>query len=101
MTSLPSITLLDLVILSFASYRVLRLAMVDEITLTLRLYLFKLIKEGGFIDRLMACPYCLSVWVSFSTYAVWSITPYSQLVLVPLAIAGVSTAIADNLDSNF
>lgn len=98
---MANLSLVEMLVLSLASYRLMRLIMLDDITVAIRGWVFDKVTPNGFIDSLLACPYCLSVWVSFGVFGLWAATPWANLVLIPLAIAGASTAIASNLDSHF
>ncbi|MES2668115.1 MAG: DUF1360 domain-containing protein [Patescibacteria group bacterium] len=75
----------DLILLSLATFRLVRLFTYDHITQFLREWVSKG-KEGTFVGTLrdlLGCPWCTGVWFGFLTYAGYS---YSREMIMPVIL---------------
>lgn len=90
------IPLFHLVLLSLATFRLIRLFTYDHITDWLRNWLLSK-EKGTFLGtagRLIECPWCTGVWFAFLAYLGYAVFP---LVTLPLAIILSISAIASFL----
>lgn len=98
------LTLVDYLIITFATFRLTRLVVNDVITKWFReqfwdakdsrgkVYLEK--PERGprrTIADLLSCPWCFGVWAAASVVFFYLLSPYAQLPILILAIAGAAT----------
>ncbi len=104
-----SISLADAVIISLASFRVVRLFVYDKITRFIRDFFFKIdeyyTEEGvtyfehrefarGWrrtMSDLLACPWCFSIWAASVVTFFYFLTSYAWLPIFILAISGVAS----------
>ena len=101
------ITLLQFLVLSFASFRLTRLVVFDKITEFLRRPFFEEFLEinengeeevyllpkknglKGWIGNLLSCYWCTGIWIAACLYLCWLWIPlYSTPIILILAIAG-------------
>lgn len=100
------LTLFDLVIITLATFRLIRLFVYDAIMKWFReqFYDAKMVRRkvtlhkplGGprrTIADLLSCPWCFGVWASCVVTFLYLLTPYAVFPTLLLAIAGVATFI--------
>ena len=83
----------DLIIISIATYRMIRLMVYDRI--------FKLFRDiirsfegtglGDSLKTIITCPWCAGVWISLFNVAIFYLVPYGQLFIYIMSIAGIAT----------
>jgi hypothetical protein len=81
--------MLDLAVLVLAVARVNRLVRNDEAGYPIRWLLFRLL-PSGFVDRLLACPFCIGFWLSLAGAWSWLAWGDSDLWLwatLPFAVS--------------
>jgi hypothetical protein len=106
-----SITLADFVLLSLASFRLIRLFTYDQVMRAVRdLFVEKreIVDEHGQIlvirrkvhtgarrslGDLFSCPWCIGMWVSFFVVLLYFLFPPIKYVVLILALAGVASSI--------
>jgi hypothetical protein len=101
-----SLTLLDLSIITLATFRLIRLVTYDKITAFFReqFYDEKSVRGGVVLEKpaggprrtladLVSCPWCLGVWGSAMVIFFYMLTPYAYYPILLLAIAGVATVL--------
>ncbi len=91
--SISDISLLDLLLICIATYRMTRLIVYDRI--------FKLFRDfvrslggtglGDSVKTLITCPWCAGVWLALINVALFYLVPFGVLFIYILAIAGVAT----------
>lgn len=90
-TNLP---VFDLVVLSIAAFRLVRLFTYDHITAFLRDELAKHSENTflGTAGRLLACPWCTGMWFGFLVYVGYAAVPSLMLPLaIILSVAALAT----------
>ncbi|GHH98449.1 DUF1360 domain-containing protein [Neobacillus kokaensis] len=109
---MEKITLLQLLILSFASFRLTRLFVFDKITEFIRNPFFDEVKEENeegetevyyipkqtgvkrFFGELLSCYWCTGIWMTILIVSLYFLLPvYSEPVILVLAIAGIASMI--------
>ena len=98
------LTLVDYLLVTLASWRVVRLFVYDAITKFFREQFFDVQKSGrGFvlekpktgprrtIADLLSCPWCFGVWASAMVLFFYLLTPYAIFPVALLAISAVAT----------
>lgn len=102
------ISLIDLIVLCFANFRLIRLFIYDNITLFIREFLMDLkvydfndSKKYEFINsknslkltlhKLMNCPWCFGVWITFVSSFFYFTFPFLKIPFVILAISSVAS----------
>ncbi|MCM3569970.1 DUF1360 domain-containing protein [Neobacillus mesonae] len=109
---MKDITFLQLLILSFASFRLTRLLVFDKITEFLRAPFFDEVemenevgelevyyspKQRGFkhfMGELLSCYWCTGIWMAALVVAIFFLFPvYSVPIILILAIAGIASLI--------
>lgn len=106
-----SIELFDAVLITLATFRVIRLFVYDKITQWLRdLFLQKVSTAGSpgelvvvrqkfttgpfrTISDLMSCPWCFGVWAAFVVSFFYFLTPLAWYPIFFMAIAGVASLV--------
>lgn len=91
-------------ILAFVVYRICRVATVDAISDPWRAWLYQTIQNREPTNRsllrwafkLLTCPYCLGVWLSFIVVAFWSLVVVKawlgwEYPVAALAVAGAQS----------
>jgi hypothetical protein len=91
----------DVAVDMIATYRLVRLALVDDITLRPRNALLRRF-AGKKYSALLDCPWCLSVWVAFGVAAARSVHPrvwgLIARALAFSAVTGLITEIVDQME---
>lgn len=83
----------DFFLLSFASFRLIRLFTYDKITAFLRDYLAaRSGAVGKTLHSLIICPWCTGVWTSLLVVTLFFV-PYAQPILLVLAVAGIASSV--------
>ena len=90
---LQDASLLDLFIMSLATYRLTRILVFDKI--------FKLFRDfirsrSGWkvfyvIKEIITCPWCAGVWVAMTIVILYYFVPFGKLFIYILAISGVAS----------
>ncbi|MCA9357474.1 DUF1360 domain-containing protein [Candidatus Nomurabacteria bacterium] len=101
---LEQLELVDYVLITLASWRVVRLFLYDAITKFIREQFWDLVKVGrGYklekpvtgprrtIADLMSCPWCFGIWATAMVMFFYLITPYAIYPVVFLALSSVAT----------
>ena len=104
--SLEEVTVMDMVLISLATFRLIRLFVYDKITAFFREQFYdvevvrkqvRLVKpERGpkrTILDLLLCPWCLGVWAGAVVTFFYFLTPLSHFPVLFLALAGVASFI--------
>ena len=104
-----SISVVDIFIISLASFRIIRLFVYDKITRFIRdlfLHIDEVYSEEGVtyfthkehirgwrrtISDLLACPWCFSIWAASVVICCYFLSPLSWLPIFILAISGVAS----------
>lgn len=102
-------TLLDLVVLSLAVFRVARLVGWDKITQRWRSRLIGYTDQGNrnawpanhrTIGELIQCPFCFSAYVGVAAWVCFRQWPHATMLIAwPLAIMAVAGLVGKNLDA--
>jgi hypothetical protein len=95
---------LDLVLITLASFRLIRLVLHDKITAFFREQFYDAMPgKGGFvlikpekgprrtIADLLSCPWCFGVWAAATVTFFYLLTPYALFPVLLLAIAAVAS----------
>ena len=98
------LTLTDLVLLTLATYRLIRLFVSDNVMKFFREQFWDvqevrgkslLVKPAGgprrTIADLISCPWCFGVWSAATILFFYLLTPYAELPVLILAVAGAGT----------
>jgi hypothetical protein len=98
------LTLTDFVLMTLASFRLIRLVVYDKITAFFREQFYDaevtkmkvvLVKpESGprrTLADLLSCPWCFGVWASATVVFFYMLTPWSVFPIIFLALAGVAS----------
>lgn len=84
----------DLILLSLATFRLVRLFTYDHITAFLREWV-RTSKEGTFLGTvrdLLNCPWCTGVWFAFLAYVGYAVSRDAVMpIILILAIAGLAS----------
>ncbi|MDA8596995.1 DUF1360 domain-containing protein [Candidatus Pacebacteria bacterium] len=101
---LTSFALTDFVLISLATYRLIRLFVYDAITKFFREQFYDVVKVGKelvlekpergprrTLADLMSCPWCMGVWMGATVTFFYALTPYAYFFVVFLAISGVAS----------
>ena len=102
---LYSLGIADLVLITLASFRVIRLFVYDRITAFFREQFWDAnVVDGGEIiltkplrgprralADLISCPWCFGIWAAAMTTFFYFLTPYALYVVILLAISAVAT----------
>lgn len=99
-----ALTIFDFVLLTLASFRLIRLFVYDAITKFFREQFWdaevlktkvNLKKPGGGPRRtladLLSCPWCFGIWAAATVTFFYLLTPYAYFIVLFLAIAGVAS----------
>ena len=90
---IEEIRLIDILLLSLATYRLTRILVFDKIFKLVRdfiksrsrLYVFQVIKE------IITCPWCAGVWVALFVVIVYYLVPYGNLFIYLMVISGIAS----------
>lgn len=88
------ISVFDFILISLATFRLVRLFVYDHITLFIRTYLAA--SPHGFkkaTSDLFDCPWCFGVWAAAGLTVLYYILPMMWLVILILAIAGTASCV--------
>lgn len=98
------VDIFDILVLSLANYRLIRLFVYDNMTLFLReMFMDLKIEEGTYsyvasdnsfkhtMHKLSTCPWCFGVWLSFVTSFLYFTFPFMQMPFVILGISGIAS----------
>lgn len=101
---LSDLTLVDYLLITLASWRLVRLFVYDAITKFFREQFWDVVKVGrGYklekpktgprrtIADLLSCPWCFGVWAAAMVTFVYLITPYAVFPVILLAISAMAT----------
>lgn len=102
---LTSLTLVDLFLITLATFRMIRLFVYDNITAFFREQFWDMNDVGGgemvltkplrgprrTLADLLSCPWCFGVWAAAMTTFFYLLTPYTFYIVIFLAIASVAT----------
>lgn len=88
------IPVFDLVIMSFAVFRLTRLFTNDIITDFIRDY-FNKFEKGLFksASQLINCPWCTGIWMAFIVGFFYFLTPFAFYIIFLIALAGIGSLI--------
>lgn len=89
-TSIPPF---DVLLISFAAFRITRLLVYDKIAQWLR-DMFAGARVGTFrhtIEDLFACPWCIGFWGALSAATAYYTVPWAWFVILFLALAGIGS----------
>lgn len=102
----PDLTILDLSLITLASFRVTRLFVYDSMTKFLReqFYDVKMVRNKVMLVKpltgprrtladLIGCPWCFGVWATTCVAFFYMLTPYAYFPILILALSGVATLI--------
>ncbi len=83
----------DMIIMSLAIFRLIRLASYDVITKFIRDAVGKAPTDSfvGTFSALLNCPWCTGLWFSFFVVFAYYLSPLSWPVILVLALAGVAS----------
>lgn len=91
--SIESLSILDLLLICIATYRMTRLMVYDRI--------FKLVRDiirsfegtglGDSLKAIVTCPWCAGVWISLFNVAIFFLVPFGVLFIYVMAVAGIAT----------
>lgn len=100
----PDLTLLDLSLITLASFRMTRMFVYDSMTKFLReqFYDVKMVRNKVMLVKpvvgprrtladLIGCPWCFGVWATTCVAFFYMLTPYAYFPILILALAGVAT----------
>ncbi len=98
------LTLLDLTLITLATWRLIRLFVYDNITKFIREQFLEVKKVGkGYVLEkpkygprrtladLMSCPWCFGMWAAALVTFFYLYSPYTQYIVLFLAVAAVAT----------
>jgi len=90
---IPYIPLGDFLLITLATFRLIRLVSYDIITQFIRDGLARFPKNTflGTLGSLVGCPWCSGLWFAFFVTFFYFVHPLSWFVIVILAIAGVAS----------
>ncbi len=89
-----TLTLFDFILISLATFRLVRLFVYDKVTLFVRDYFTShLSGPKKALADLLGCPWCFGVWAGTLVVFFYYVMPMAWLVLLILAIAGVASFI--------
>ncbi len=92
-TGADDISVLDMLFISIATYRMTRLVVYDRIFKLFRdiLRSFRGTGIGDSLVTIVTCPWCAGVWISLFNVAIFYLVPYGVLFIYIMTIAGIST----------
>ncbi len=92
-TGITDISTFDLLVISIATYRMMRLVVYDRIFKLFR-DIFKSFQGTGLgdsVSTIVTCPWCAGVWISLFNVVIFLLVPFGQLFIYVMGIAGVAT----------
>lgn len=87
-----TISTFDFILLSLATFRLIRLFVYDKVSLFIREY-FRDEKSGPkkTIGDLLGCPWCFGIWASTFLVFFYYVMPMAWFVILILAVSGVAS----------
>jgi hypothetical protein len=96
---LPEPTLIHLLILSLATFRLARLFTTDQIFEPLRDHIWKKFPPSTQFGYLFTCNWCMSIWFASLITICYTIgTAITLIIALPLALSAVAGLITARLD---
>ncbi len=102
--SYEALTLIDLLLITLASFRVIRMVVYDKIFAFFREQFYDAVEEKGRVvlvkpesgprrtlADLLSCPWCFGVWASAMVTFFYLLTPYSFFPVLFLALSAVAS----------
>ncbi len=102
--SYETLTVIDLVLMTLASFRFIRLMVYDKITAFFREQFYDVVEQKGKIllvkpvggprrtlADLLTCPWCFGVWATATVVFFYLLTPYAFFPILFLALSAVAT----------
>lgn len=85
----------EFIILSLATFRIIRLFVYDRVMGFLRDFFNMKEPTGAFftISKLLGCPWCFGIWGTLIICYIYFLIPQGNLLILILAIAGVASVI--------
>lgn len=92
---LEEISILNLVIMMLATYRLTRIIVYDRVFKVFRDFIksFEGTGIGDSMKAIITCPWCAGVWVALYVVFVFFLIPYGDFFVYIMAISGVATYI--------
>ncbi len=106
------LALVDFVLVTLASFRLIRLFVYDKIFAFFREQFYNVVEKGGEVylvkpekgprrtlADLLSCPWCFGVWATATVLFFYLLTPYAMFPVLLLALSGIASMlqIASNL----
>lgn len=89
-----SISVFDFILISLATFRLVRLFVYDSVTTFIKEYFASATRgPGRTMHHLLGCPWCFGMWAGLFVVFFYFVMPMAWLVLLILAISGVGTFI--------
>lgn len=93
------ISAFDFILLSLATFRLIRLLVYDRVTQFVRDWFFEepvlgMPPRSGFkasLRHLFGCPWCMGIWAGFFVAFVYYLAPFAWFFILVLAIAGAAS----------
>ncbi len=98
------LTFVDFALITFASFRLIRLMVYDKITAFFREQFYDVVEQKGKIllvkpthgprrtlADLLTCPWCFGVWATATVSFFYLLTPYAFFPVLLLALSAVAT----------
>ena len=102
--SYETLTVTDLVLMTLASFRFIRLMVYDKITAFFREQFYDVVEQKGktllvkpvggprrTLADLLTCPWCFGVWATATVVFFYLLTPYAFFPILFLALSAVAT----------
>jgi hypothetical protein len=92
---IEAVTILDLVIITLATFRVIRMLMYEKVFGLIRYLINSRGKKLFFnsLGNLVKCPWCTGVWAALFVFDLHYLIPYGLYLNYLLAIAGVASVL--------
>ncbi len=92
-TSVPVVSMFDLMLITLATFRMVRLVSYDVITKFIRDAVSGASEDTflGTISKLLNCPWCTGLWFAFFVTFAYLVTPLAFPIIIILAVAGVAS----------
>jgi hypothetical protein len=91
--NIRNITWSDIILISIATYRMIRLMVYDRI--------FKLFRDiirnfqgtglGDSLKTIITCPWCAGIWISLFNIAIFYLVPFGEVFIYIMTISGIAT----------
>lgn len=102
--TLETITVIDLTLITLASFRIIRLMVYDKITAFFREQFYDVLEQKGKVllvkpamgprrtlADLLTCPWCFGVWATATVSFFYLLTPYAFFPVLFLALSALAT----------